>query len=132
RVIADLPLPAGIKTSLDGKTLYVSDSYLRLWRAYPILPTGKLGPGKVLFEPTIPNRAGPDGLTLDENGTIYGTGRGGVWAIRPDGELLGFIPVPELCSNLTFGGRDGKTLFITCAKKVYSLEMKVRGGQFKK
>jgi sugar lactone lactonase YvrE len=39
--------------------------------------------------------------------------------------------VPEFCSNVTFGGTDGKTLYLTCSQKVYSLAMRVRGGQFK-
>ena len=36
------------------------------------------------------------------------------------------IEVSEFCSNVTFGGPDGRTLFLTCSKKVYSLAMRVR------
>jgi hypothetical protein len=57
------------------------------------------------------------------------------------GVSLGLIPVPDLppadgkprpgfCSNVTFGGVDGKTLYLTCQDHVYSLAMTVRGGQF--
>ncbi|MFH1299987.1 MAG: SMP-30/gluconolactonase/LRE family protein, partial [Planctomycetota bacterium] len=61
----------------------------------------------------------------------YLSGRGGVWVATPAGESLGLIPVPEFCSNVTFGGEDGKTLYFTCANKVYSLKMNVKGGQFR-
>src|SRR5262249_7553235 len=45
------PLPNGIKTSLDGKTLYVSDSQQRLWRSFSILGDGTVGEGRVFFNP---------------------------------------------------------------------------------
>lgn len=130
RVVTDMPVPNGLKTSRDGKTLYVSDSHEMLWRSYPIHADGTVGPGKVFFNPEGAPKKEPDGLCLDEQGTLYLTGRGGVWVVRPDGKALGLIPVPEFCSNATFGGADGKTLYLTCDKKVYSLRMKVRGESF--
>ena len=69
-------------------------------------------------------------MSIDEQGNLYFSGRGGVWVATPVGKSLGFIPVPEFCSNVTFGGADGRTLYLTCDKKVYSLAMNVRGGQF--
>ena len=58
---------------------------------------------------------------------MYLTGLGGVWVAAPSGRALGFVPVPEFASNVTFGGADGKTLFITCGRKVYRLRMRARG-----
>ena len=49
--------------------------------------------------------------------------------MTPSGQSKGLIPVPEFCSNVTFGGPDGKTLFVTCSKKLYQLAMQVRGGE---
>ena len=123
------PLPNGIKTSLDGKTLYLSDSQQRLWRSFPILADGTVGEGRVLFNPETENKSEPDGLTLDEQGNLYLTGRGGVWCVTPEGKSLGLIAVKEFCSNVTFGGDDFDVLYITCAKKVYSLKMAVKGGR---
>ena len=51
------------------------------------------------------------------------------YCAAPSLESKGMIPVPEYCSNLVFGGTDGKTLYLTCRKKVYQLAMQVRGGQ---
>eukprot|EP00913_Durusdinium_trenchii_P023363 g21941.t1 len=131
KVVTDMPVPNGVITSLDGKTLYVGDSHLMLWRSYPIKSDGTVGPGKVFFHPKTALKIAPDGMTIDEKGNLYFSGCGGVWVVQPDGEPLGLIPVPEFCSNAGFGGKDGKTLYLTCSKKVYSLRMNVRGGRIK-
>lgn len=128
KVLDDMPVPNGLITSLDGGTLYVGDSYKMWWRSYPILPQGGVGKGKVFFHPEKAKKAAPDGMTIDAEGNLYFSGRGGVWVVQPDGKSLGLIPVPEFCSNVCFGGKDGKTLFLTCSKKVYRLRMRVRGG----
>jgi gluconolactonase len=130
KVIDDMPVPNGLIASLDGRTLYVGDSHLALWRAYPVSADGAVGPGMVFFDPPTDNRSPPDGMSIDEQGNLYFSGRGGVWAATSEGKSLGFIPVPEFCSNVTFGGADGRTLYLTCDKKVYALAMNVRGGQF--
>lgn len=129
-VITDMPLPNGLKTSRDGRTLYVSDSQLKLWRSYPVRADGTVGPGQVFFNPDAADRTDPDGLTLDERGNLYGTGRGGIWVVRPDGRPLGLVRVPDFCSNVTFGGSDGRSLYITGRGVVYRLAMRVRGWQF--
>ena len=130
RIIQDMAVPNGLKVSNDGHTLYVGDSHFKNWRAYPILEDGSVGPGWVFFDPQTERRDDPDGMSIDEQGNLYLSGRGGVWVCDKFGRSLGLIPVPEFCSNVTFGGADGKTLYLTCAGKVYSLQMKVRGGQF--
>jgi len=39
-----------------------------------------------------------------------------------EGERLDMIPVPEdMITNCTFGGEDGKTLFITAGAKLWSV-----------
>jgi len=129
KVITDMPLPNGLKTSLDGKVLYVGDSHLKLWRSYPIQANGTVGEGKVFFEPKTENQSEPDGFSIDAQGNLYLSGRGGCWVVKPDGTSLGLIPIMEFCSNVTFGGEDGQTLYLTCSKKVYSLAMKVKGGR---
>jgi len=128
KIISDMPLPNGVIASNDGRTLYVSDSHLKLWRAYPVRGDGSVGPGRTFFNPDTPDRADPDGMTIDERGNLYLTGRGGVWAVSAAGEAIGFIPMPRFCSNVTFGGPQGRMLFMTCKGAVYSLAMRVRGG----
>jgi gluconolactonase len=144
KVIQDMQVPNGLKVSNDGRTLYVADDGPMNWRMYSIQADGTVGPGRVFFDPPVPmdKRAAPDGMSIDEHGRLYLSGSGGVWVVDKFGVSLGLIPVPELtsadgksrrpgfCSNVTFGGADGKTLYLTCQDHVYSLAMTVRGGQF--
>lgn len=131
RIIDNLKLPNGLEVSNDGKTLYVSDSFEKRVYAYPILADGSVDQGevKIFFDPQTENQADPDGMCSDSLGNLYFAMRGGVWVVSKEGKLLGMIPIPEFCSNVTFGGSDGMTLYITCDKKVYSLAMKVKGSQ---
>lgn len=127
RAITDMDLPNGVVVSPDGRQLYVSDSFLKLWRVYPLARDGSVGRGRVFFNPDTPNQDDPDGMTVDARGNVYLTGRGGVWIVSPKGQQLGFIPVPVFCSNLCFGGAELTTLYLTCSKKVFSLAMRTRG-----
>jgi gluconolactonase len=133
RIIENLKLPNGVEVSNDGTTLYVSDSFEKRIYSYPIVADGSVDQSqvKIFFDPQTENMADPDGICTDALGNLYFAMRGGIWVVSPEGKQLGFIPVPEFCSNVTFGGSDGQTLFITCDKKLYSLAMKVKGAQFK-
>jgi gluconolactonase len=128
KVITNMAAPNGAIASLDGKTLYVSDSHAKLWRSYAVADDGLLDEGKVFFDPKTENRRDPDGMSIDAEGNLYFTGLGGVWVVSSEGKSLGLIPTTEFCSNVTFGGAEGKTLYLTCDKKVYSLEMNVTGA----
>ena len=129
KIITDMAVPNGVLASNDGRTLYIGDSHMRLWRSYPIRDDGTVGEGREFFNPDTENQNDPDGMSIDEHGNLYLTGRGGVWVASPAGNSLGLIAVPEFCSNVTFGGSDGKTLYLTCSNKLYGLHMTVRGGQ---
>jgi sugar lactone lactonase YvrE len=47
--------------------------------------------------------------------------------VSPEGKPLGRIATPTFCSYRVFGGPDGKTLYMTCSKHVFSLKMTVGG-----
>jgi sugar lactone lactonase YvrE len=135
RVNNGLNQPNGIITSLDETKLYVAESsssnitYKRWW-VFSINADGTLGTGSVFFKPTSPPGTNdPDGMTIDEFGNLYFCGLGGVWIVSPTGQQLDMIPASVNCSNITFGGPNGRTLYITCQDKVYSLAMCVRGGE---
>ncbi len=129
-VISDMAICNGIIGSLEGSRLYVSDSAMKWWRSYPVNPDGSVGAGSLFFNPSTPNQNDPDGMTIDEFGNLYFAGRGGFWIVSPAGQQLDMVAVPEFVTNLTFGGADGRTLYITCDGKLYSLAMEVRGGRW--
>jgi gluconolactonase len=127
-VIKDLPRPNGIAFSPDEKFLYIADSGKRQWLRYRVQPDGSLTDGAVFLDPN-PDAApgGPDGIRVDKEGNIYGSGPGGVWIISPAGKHIGTIKVPEVVSNVAWGDEDGKTLYITASTSVFRIKLRVAG-----
>jgi len=121
RVIDDLVKPNGVVGTPDGKLLYVADAGGGKTYVYRIQPDGSLTDRKLIAP------VGSDGMTLDEQGNLYLT-RKVVHIYAPDGRKLGEIAVPEAPSNVCFGGRDRRTLFITARRGLYAIRMQVRGG----
>lgn len=120
RVISDLKKPNGIIGTADGKRLYVADPGDKKTFVYDIQEDGSLSDKRLFCE------SGSDGMTLDEHGNLYLTS-GAVLIFDPEGKRLGEIKTPEGPANVTFGGADGKTLFITARKSLYSIGMQVKG-----
>ncbi len=70
---------------------------------------------------------GSDGMTLDNQGNLYLTGKG-VTVFNKAGQQIAHIPIAQnWTANVTFGGAEQQTLFITAMNSVYTLEMKVKG-----
>ena len=122
-VVADMLGPNGIVGTKDGKLLYVADYSGRKTWVYKVKDDGTLY-DKKLFVPV-----GADGIELDEQGNLYLTDLSGkgVNIVSPEGKKLGYISVPNSTSNICFGGKDGKTLFITARDSFYSIKMNVKG-----
>ncbi len=120
RVIDDLDRPNGVVGTKDGKLLYVADAGGGKTYVYRIQSDGSLADRKQIAP------EGSDGMALDERGNLYLT-RSGVHVYSPEGERIATIAVPEQPSNVTFAGKDGKTLFMTARTGFYSLRMNVRG-----
>ncbi len=103
----------GIEVSPDGKTLYVNESKQRNVWAFTISEDRTLT-GKRLVRRFDDH--GFDGMRCDVDGNLYITryGKGTVVKMTPDGEILREIPVlGARPSNLCFGGRDGRTVYVT-------------------
>ena len=133
RLIDDLPNPNGVILSPDEKSLYVIPSGQKQMMSYSVEAPGKLGEGKVFCEldQAKPNgNSGGDGLTVDVKGNLYITSGLGLQVFDPAGNKLGTIAVPEQPANVTFGGKDLKTLYITARTSVYTCPMSVAGHRF--
>jgi gluconolactonase len=123
RVAADLEQPNGIIGTPDGKRLYVADIRAGKTYLYNINPDGTIA-GKRLFA-----EMGSDGMTMDEEENIYLTGKG-VTVFNAQGQKVDYIEVPEnWTANVTFGGRDWRTLFITASDSIYSIRTRLRGAR---
>ena len=69
----------------------------------------------------------PDGIKVDRKGNLFVTGPKGIWVWSPDGTHLGTIAMPEQPANLTWGGKDLSTLYITATTSVYQLQTTTHG-----
>ena len=122
RVADDLKQPNGIIGTPDGKKLYVADIGAGKTYAYDVGADGTLT-GKTLF-----CEMGSDGMTIDDQGNVYLTGRG-VTVFDKTGRKVEHIAVDEpWTANVCFGGKDRQALFITAGKGLYAIRMRVRGA----
>src|SRR5690606_4278165 len=105
----------GIIGSADGKYLFVADIERNKIYRYNIESDGELsGQTSVIDQ-------GSDGMTLDNQGNIYLTGKG-VSIYSPKGVLIGHIEINEpWTANVCFGGKERTDLFITASTAIYRL-----------
>ena len=75
-----------------------------------------------------------DGIRCDEDGNIWssagwvGDGYDGVHVFAPNGDRIGQIRLPEICSNVCFGGTKRNRLFMTGSQSLYALFVETRGA----
>jgi gluconolactonase len=120
-VIQDFEKPNGLIGTPDGKVLYVADIGANKTWAYDIQAGGTLS-GKRLF-----CELGSDGMTLDDEGNVYLTGRG-VTVFDRTGKQIQQIPVEEpWTANVCFGGKEQDMLFIAASKGLYGIKTRTRG-----
>lgn len=103
----------GIELSPDEKILYVNESVQRKIWAFDVDRKGNLS-NKRLFASF--DDYGFDGMKCDREGNLYVAryGKGTIAMLSPKGELVREIMLTgKRCSNLVFGGADGKTVFVT-------------------
>lgn len=121
RVVSDMVRPNGLIGTPNGRRLYVTDNGGGKTYVYTINDDGTLT-GKKLFA-----SEGADGMTIDNRGNVYLTGKA-VTVYSRKGEKVQEIAVPETPSNVTFGGKDDNTLFITARTSFYSIPTEVKGA----
>ena len=129
RVIDDLVRPNGLILSPDNRILYVVDNGAKTIIAYDVQSDGSLGNKRMFADMDLAGAGGGDGMTIDQRGNVYCAGQGAVWIWDPAGKLLTKIETPEGPANCTFGGPEGKTLFITARQGFYRIDLNVSGGR---
>jgi gluconolactonase len=129
-VVTDVDEPNGLAFSPDERVLYVASSSgdLPVIRAYDvdIDDVGVRVKNGRDFARLGADEGIPDGIRVDEHGNVWSSSHRGVVVLDPAGERLGTIPVPEVVSNLCFGGDDGSDLFLTATSSVYRVRTGTR------
>lgn len=67
-------------------------------------------------------------MTVDDAGNVYFTLGKAVSVYDKSGKKVATIETPENATNVCFGGKDMKTLFVTAGTGFYSIQMKVKGA----
>ena len=130
-VASDFNCPNGLAFSPDESRLYIADTG-RMFQPDPqhirvFDVAGDRLSGGGLFHKVAPGCA--DGIRTDTDGNLWSSAADGVHCIAPDGHLMGKILVPEVVSNICFGGRGKHLLFITATTSLYSISLNRNGAQ---
>jgi len=135
--------PNGLCFSPDYKKLYVADTGASHYPEAPHdIKVWNIDGGKRLsggrsfasMEMEGFNAGFADGIRADIQGNIWagggwvGEGYDGVHVFAPDGGRIGLIPLPEICSNVCFGGKNRNRLFMTASQSVYSMYVRTQGA----
>lgn len=127
-----LNFPNGLTLSPDQSLLYVADTQGQFVYSWQVAADGGLNYKQRYFHLHMPDAAtgsGADGLTTDTDGMLYAATSLGIQYCDQAGRVNGIIKLPPngKISNLTFGGPQLDTLFITSGDKVWKRKTAVKG-----
>ena len=140
--VADQPFkPNGLCFSNDYRRLYVADTGAS---HYPDAKNviwmfdvdgATLKNPRTFVSMEMDGKSGfADGIRCDEDGNVWasagwvGDGYDGVHVFSPDGTRIGQIRLPEICSNVCFGGSKRNRLFMTASQSLYACFVETRGA----
>jgi gluconolactonase len=142
KVTDEIYKPNGLCFSPDYRKLYVADTgsshypdapkNIKVW---DLIDGKQLANGREFASMQLGDQAGlADGIRADIDGNIWasagwvGDGYDGVHIFAPDGTRIGQIRLPEICSNVCFGGIKRNRLFMTASQSVYAVYVETRGA----
>jgi len=142
KVLDEMFKPNGLCFSPDYKKLYIADTGASHYEkapknimVYEVVDGTRLAKGKEFVSMELKGKAGfADGIRADVDGNIWvgagwvGEGYDGVHVFAPDGERIGQILLPEICSNVCFGGAKRNRLFMTASQSLYAVYVETQGA----
>ncbi|GIW90531.1 MAG: gluconolactonase [Pirellulaceae bacterium] len=142
KVTDEIFKPNGLCFSPDYKKLYVADTGAthyenapRNIRVWDVIDGVKLANGREFASMEMDGRAGlADGIRADKDGNVWasagwvGEGYDGVHIFAPNGDRIGLILLPEICSNVCFGGPKRNRLFMTASQSLYAVYVETQGA----
>ena len=124
----NLDRPNGIAFSNDEKKIYIADTgeNVKCLYVFDVLENEITNQKLVYdFKPFF-----SDGFRCDKDGNIWTSAGKAIKCFNRDNELIGQILVPELVSNLEFGGKEGNILYVTATSSLYRMELNQIGAKF--
>jgi hypothetical protein len=113
----DLARSCALIEAFPGKPLYASDEYDKRTVKFDVDSKGYLSTLHYFAE------KGEFSSVPDNQGNVY-VADGEVYVYNKDGKQTGLINIPERPSTIVFGGKEGKTLFITGRSALFKIEIK--------
>ena len=132
--------PNGLCFSSDYKKLYLCDTGApKNITAWDVVDGKKINNGREFVSTKQRMKdgsfaGGADGIRADVDGNIWagvgwvGEGYDGVHIFAPDGQRIGQILLPEICSNVCFGGPKRNRLFMTASQSLYAVYVETQGA----
>ena len=144
KVTDEIFKPNGLCFSPDYKKLYVADTGSSHYKEAPknikvwdVIDGVSLAKGREFASMELDGRAGmADGIRADIDGNVWasagwvGDGYDGVHIFAPDGQRIGQVKLPEICSNVCFGGTKRNRLFMTGSQSLYAVYVETQGAHF--
>jgi gluconolactonase len=137
-VTDELGKPNGLCFSPDARRLYVADTGggpTHGIRVFDVVDGRRLANGRRFTGMEMGGmKGGADGIRADTDGNIWagagwaGDGYDGVHVFAPDGTRIGLIKLPEICSNVCFGGAKRNRLFMTASQSLYAVYTGAQGA----
>jgi len=127
-ITTNLDRPNGIAFSHDEKKLYIADTGENIKCMYVFDVEGDIISNQKLvydFKPFF-----SDGFRCDKDGNIWTSAGKAIKCFNPQNELIGQLILPELVSNLEFGGKEGNILYVTATSSLYAMELNQVGAKF--
>jgi sugar lactone lactonase YvrE len=116
-VCYDLARSCALVEAFPGRPLYAADEYDKRTVMFNVDTKGYIADLKYFAE------KGEFSSVPDAVGNVY-IADGQLYIYNKEGKQTGMISVPERPSSISFGGKDGKTLFITGRSALYWSEIK--------
>jgi gluconolactonase len=137
-VTDELYKPNGLCFSPDYKKLYIADTggtAKQGIRVFDVADEKKLRNNRIFCSMELKGQEGvADGIRADVDGNIWagagwvGDGYDGVHIFAPDATRIGQILLPEICSNVCFGGTRRNRLFMTGSQSLYAVYVETQGA----
>jgi gluconolactonase len=143
KVTDEIYKPNGLCFSPDYKKLYVADTgsshypdaprNIKMW---DVVDARSLRNGQQFVSMELPGKGAgmADGIRADVQGNIWvgagwvGDGYDGVHVFSPGGVRIGIVKLPEICSNVCFGGPKRNRLFMTASQSLYAVYVETTGA----